>query len=138
MNDFDSIFIHRIGLRSSLISPNYDIWKQKRDIEDEESDLISYIQQLNEEDISSYLTDEILSDARTWNDEHGCGVIQLIRYSIIDHLESKRQRGTTVFDDSRPNQWVTEDFESVRAGELCFKRRLRIYSTDIYLNESNQ
>jgi len=38
LDDLDPTFVHQIDLKSSLISPKYELWKKQRDIEDEESD----------------------------------------------------------------------------------------------------
>jgi len=74
-----------IGLKLNLILPVYNKWKKQFDIEDHQQyDLITFIKQLKDEEISSYFTDTIAEQAKTWYDDHGYGIINLIRYSIID------------------------------------------------------
>ncbi|CAF0903010.1 unnamed protein product, partial [Didymodactylos carnosus] len=94
--------------------------------------------QLKDEEISIYFTDAILPEAEKWDDEHGYGIIDLIRYSIIDRLENKRQCPLTPFDTSRQNQWIDQVCQSVRDGELSYMRHLQVYFTDDYLNTSDE
>ncbi|CAF1619364.1 unnamed protein product, partial [Rotaria sordida] len=139
LDDLDADFVDSLGLKLNLMLPVYVQWKKQFDFEDhEESNFITFIQQLKDEEIISYYTDRIIKEAEQWNDEHGCGVIDLIRYSIIDRLESKRQYPITPFDTSRQNQWIDQICESVRDGELSYMRRLKIYSIDDYLSDSNE
>ena len=139
MDNLNPIFVDAFGLKLNLMLPAYSQWKKQFDIEGhEEWDLITFIKQLKDEEISIYFTDAIVEEATKWNDEHGVGVIDLIRYSIIDRLNNKRQCPLTPFDISCKEQWISQDCQSVRDGELSYMRRLQIYFIDDYLNASNE
>ncbi|CAF2735376.1 unnamed protein product [Rotaria sp. Silwood2] len=135
----DADFVDSLGLKLNLMLPIYVEWKKQFDIEDhEEPNLITFIEQLKDEEILIYYTDSILQEAEQWNDDHGYGVINLIRYSIIDRLENKRQYPITPFDTSHKNQWTDQVCQSVRDGELSHMRHLKVYFIDDYLNDSNE
>ncbi|UJR29103.1 hypothetical protein I4U23_010317 [Adineta vaga] len=125
-NELDPAFV-----RLELMLPIYNRWKNQFGEEDHgESDLIAFIKQLKDEEISIYFTDTILEKAKKWNDEHGYGIIDLIRYAIIDGLENKRQCPLTPFDTSRDKEWIEQVYDSVRDGELSYKRHLQVYTSD--------
>ncbi|CAF0798087.1 unnamed protein product [Adineta steineri] len=74
--------------------------------------------------------------ADKWNDEHGYGIIDLIRYSVVDRLENNRQCPLTLFDTSCDKEWIEQIFDSVRDSELSYTRRLQIYTSNDGLHNS--
>ncbi|CAF0949879.1 unnamed protein product [Adineta steineri] len=71
-----------------------------------------------------------------WNDEHGYGIIDLIRYSIVDRLENNRQCPLTPFDTSCGKEWIEQIFDSVHDSELSYTRRLQIHTSNDDLHNS--
>ncbi|CAF1372515.1 unnamed protein product [Rotaria magnacalcarata] len=113
--------------------PKYIQWKKHFDKDDNDSlefNLISFIEQLDDEEIYSYYTDAILELAKQWDDDHGCGIIDMIRFSIIDQLLCKRQLPGSPLDHSCPNKWIDQVCESVHDGQLNYMRPLKIYYSD--------
>ncbi len=61
----DPTYLNALGLKLNVILSAYVKWKSKFDIEDHsECNLITFIEQVNDEEISNYFTDAILEDAK--------------------------------------------------------------------------
>jgi hypothetical protein len=61
----DPTYLNALGLKFHVILSAYVKWKSKCDIEDhDECNLITFIEQVNDEETSNYFTDAILEDAK--------------------------------------------------------------------------
>jgi hypothetical protein len=99
LDGHDTIYYQRIGLKYNLLLPIYSQWKEEFDAEDhQQCDLIEFIKQLKDEEMLIYFTDAICEEASQWEDEHGEGIVNLIRYSITERLNNKQQYPLTPFD----------------------------------------
>ncbi|CAF4372762.1 unnamed protein product, partial [Rotaria magnacalcarata] len=133
LDELESIFGTSLRLNLNVMLPKYIQWKKHFDKDDNDSlefNLISFIEQLDDEEIYSYYTDAILELAKQWDDDHGCGIIDMIRFSIIDQLLCKRQLPGSPLDHSCPNKWIDQVCESVHDGQLNYMRPLKIYYSD--------
>ncbi|CAF4784352.1 unnamed protein product, partial [Rotaria sp. Silwood2] len=60
LDEMDADFVDSLGLKLNLMLPIYVEWKKQFDIEDhEEPNLITFIEQLKDEEILIYYTDII-------------------------------------------------------------------------------
>ena len=101
-------------------------------------DLLDFIDNLDDERLSSYLNEEIIEQAKKWEDQHGNDIISMIRQTIVDRLIAKQAVPLTPFNTTRPNEFTEQSIESVRFGELSDIRRLYVYFVDGDVTSSHE
>lgn len=68
----DPIFIKNLGMKYDSFMSGFDKWIKQIDPDDHViADIIEFILEIDDEKLSSYLTDEIYQEANGWEDEHG-------------------------------------------------------------------